>query len=527
MERSMQSYNTETQNVIRRQQGKIARLKEEQAELLINIEALDSRANRRRDQENGRNLRGLLEQQDQVQEKVKQEQNRLQELDKQIQEWEKRILSLHRESHATGLSQHQATQAQRRVKILENQLNMACNHFNTQLGQNAELRKELRLLQVEWSWFQRLHNRLLKEHYHASQTIAAHIESSTSAFGAREEAQGKTSQLREKAEKEAMQRRGELRELQRLLDHEERLRLFLTFKSQERALDPLALEARRRREREKAEGKRRDPRKALAKSYKKMLKELEELTGETDIRELVDKYLEVEERKFAQFNYVNEQNHELERLREEIQETQQAQAMCVSRKEESLAKQQKELAALEEQQEVVGQEAKQLTEKIQAMAKTLELLKAGIEAIFTQMSCDSTTLEQLLGGGTQVQDNNMGVFFALIERRLGELLTTQAFLDSKDDKANYDEEATACLLLGQRHEGPGPYPSQPRLPSDGEEPEFLQQQEAERPLSHRELKDQVLQAILAREQAQLCRKSIYSVAGDQGGAPLTKQVSDA
>ncbi|XP_038608568.1 coiled-coil domain-containing protein 114 isoform X2 [Tachyglossus aculeatus] len=527
MERNMQAYNIESQNVIRRQQKKIARLKEEQAELLVSIEASESRANQRRDREDGRNLRGLLEQQDQVQEKVKQEQNRLQELDKQIREWEKRILSLHRESHAPGVSQNQKTQAQRRVKILENQLNVACNQFNTQLGKNAALRKELHLLHVEWSRFQRLHNRLLKKHYHASRIIAAHVDSSASAFSAREEAQGKASQLREKAEKEAMQRRGELRELQRLLDHEERMRLFLAFKSQERGLDPLALEARKRREWEKAEGKRRDPRKVLAESYKTMLKQLEEFTGETDIKELMDKYLEVEERNFAQFNYVNEQNHELERLREEIQETEKAQAMCVSRKEERLAKEQKELAALEEQQEVVGQEAKQLTEKIQATAKTLELLKAGIGAIFTRMSCDSTTLEQLLGGGTEVRDNNIGVFFALIERRLGELLTTQAFLDSKDDKANYDPEATALLLLGQSREGPGPRPSQPRLPFSGEEPEFLQQQEAERPLSHGELKAQVLQAILAREQAHLCRKSVSGVAGDQGGTPLPKKVADA
>ena len=43
------------------------------------------------------------------------------------------------------------------------------------------------------------------------------------------------------------------------------------------------------------------------------------MTGEDDLDLLVERFIEVEDRNFALFNYVNEQNNEIEKLNEEIQ----------------------------------------------------------------------------------------------------------------------------------------------------------------------------------------------------------------
>lgn len=63
----------------------------------------------------------------------------------------------------------------------------------------------------------------------------------------RDEAQAKLGQLREKAEKDVAQHGAEMKELQRVLDHDRRLRQFLAIKAQERSLTQEALEARQRR----------------------------------------------------------------------------------------------------------------------------------------------------------------------------------------------------------------------------------------------------------------------------------------
>jgi hypothetical protein len=45
---------------------------------------------------------------------------------------------------------------------------------------------------------------------------------------------------------------------------------------------------------------------------------IRELTGEDDLDLLVNRFIEVEDRNFALFNFVNEQNNEIEALNEQI-----------------------------------------------------------------------------------------------------------------------------------------------------------------------------------------------------------------
>ena len=44
------------------------------------------------------------------------------------------------------------------------------------------------------------------------------------------------------------------------------------------------------------------------------------MTGEEEVDLLVRRFIEVEDRNFALFNYVNEQNNEIELLKEQIQQ---------------------------------------------------------------------------------------------------------------------------------------------------------------------------------------------------------------
>jgi hypothetical protein len=55
-------------------------------------------------------------------------------------------------------------------------------------------------------------------------------------------------------------------------------------------------------------------------SYEEAYRRIKEITGEEDMNIIVEKFIEVEDRNFALFNYVNEQNNQIELLQEQIQE---------------------------------------------------------------------------------------------------------------------------------------------------------------------------------------------------------------
>ena len=55
-------------------------------------------------------------------------------------------------------------------------------------------------------------------------------------------------------------------------------------------------------------------------SYEAAFEKIRDITGEEDIDMLVNKFIEVEDRNFALFNFVNEQNNETEKLQDQIEE---------------------------------------------------------------------------------------------------------------------------------------------------------------------------------------------------------------
>ena len=55
-------------------------------------------------------------------------------------------------------------------------------------------------------------------------------------------------------------------------------------------------------------------------TYQEAFEKIKEMTGEDDLDLLVHRFIEVEDKNFALFNYVNEQNNEIETLNDSIQE---------------------------------------------------------------------------------------------------------------------------------------------------------------------------------------------------------------
>ncbi|XP_074075933.1 outer dynein arm-docking complex subunit 1-like [Macrotis lagotis] len=499
MEEERQAYNRETQKLIQKQMVEIERLQEEQNGLQVKMKISQSQARRLLDQERQKGLQGLLERRQQLDQEVVREQENLKELEEEIANWENRVLAQLKLLRNPGLVLQKKSQDFRKVKILEDQLDRANTRFDSQLEKNRLLREELNLLHIQRNRFLHIDNQLKKELKDIHSNIRTHIDNSISAYDAREEAKLKLSQLQEKLDKDLSQYNAELQVVQRQICHLEQLHNFLVTKNQERLVDPQVLEAGRKRELEEAQGLRKTSREKDIMQCEEVLQKLAEMTGKSLPEEIFQTYLENEERNFAEFTYINEQNSEREKLKKEIQEIQDSLAqLTLAQDEADQDFRNQQLDPLETRKMELAKEAEIVKAKHSNLNKILEELKAAIQSLFYKANCDDTKLKKLLGGD-QMGNKTVELLLSLIEQRVIDLLAAQAFINFTES-STYNPQSTALRLLGQREDITPKKPTPMVTPSHVDEPMGLEQVD-DRPLNPEELRAQVVKMLQEREQA--------------------------
>lgn len=55
----------------------------------------------------------------------------------------------------------------------------------------------------------------------------------------------------------------------------------------------------------------------------------------------------------------------------------------------------------------------------------------GVNSVFHKMDCDRSVVEDLLGSSSGIRENNIMTYLGLVEQRTNQLLTMQAFLNSR------------------------------------------------------------------------------------------------
>ena len=111
--------------------------------------------------------------------------------------------------------------------LLENRLDGVMISFNATLAQNSNIRKEIDHLVGERAHFNEMIARLQKKIATNKKTISDLMELAIQAYDQRDEAQSKIQAMKEKNEKDARNYAEEMKELQRTLDHDEKLKDFL------------------------------------------------------------------------------------------------------------------------------------------------------------------------------------------------------------------------------------------------------------------------------------------------------------
>ncbi|KAK3536339.1 hypothetical protein QTP86_006369 [Hemibagrus guttatus] len=235
MEGDRQAYSVQSQELTRKQRLEIEKLLKEHEELQKNLCVSESQSRKQADTHYTQQLRALLNRRDELDEQLERERLSQAELEREIQYIQKKLEELRKGDVGTFHRQKsQVLHIQKATRTLENKLDRALIRFNQQLAKNSQLREELETLRVERVRFQQLHHKLDKELQEIRREIGDVISMSTAAYDARVEAQTKMTMMKEKAVKDLAQYNAEMKELERLIAHEQRLKDFMATKCNER-----------------------------------------------------------------------------------------------------------------------------------------------------------------------------------------------------------------------------------------------------------------------------------------------------
>jgi len=502
MDGDRKAYSEESQNIIRKQISQIKALEKENEELMKENKLAGSVGNQTKDQKNIDQLNILLTREDEMKEETLRVTNTITDLDSKIVDMEKRIKNQRKGMGGVHMSKDKHVSTHKQIRVLENRLGQGNMKFNGGLAENAKLREDIDHMRTERTIFEGLYKKLEKLLNNNKEEIAEVIEASTSAYDARDDAQTKMMALKEKSDKDLLQYNMELKELMRVIDHDKKLKEFMTAKGEDRAeVMGLMLTSRKESDREKTGGQ-----EDTIESYEQAFAKIAETTSISDLDLLVDKFIETEDKNFALFNYVNELNNEIEMLHEQIQEIE-VSIETFNKESVELEMQRKEiLADLEKRHNEADADAEGYENQVVATVKILDQLKLGAVSLFEKIDCDSSPIVEMLGGHAGITDDNMMQYLGIIEQRTNEMLQVQSFLMAKDeDKLEVAEQVG---LLGK---GPMPQPSITQIvpPTTGEEYDSDVSNESDdgRPMTQSELRSKIVKGLAKRDTKEQSKKS--------------------
>lgn len=381
--------------------------------------------------------------------RIQNERKKISELDARIEDTRSRIIEQRKKIGGANAAKENDDRIGREICKLENRLDKALVKFNESVGRNKQLRTRIDNLRRERVVFDGIYKKLERELHEKKKEMQAIIRDSTNAYDARGRAQSEVQQLKAQAEADRHEFQKDWTELGRLIEKDRALR------------DERRAEAVHAAEREAAMGSdiaereeaatseirpsddewdagkdRLDPSlrptdTAVA-SYEGAFRKIQEAVGSSDVEEVVQKFLDAEEKNFSLFNFVNEQNSEIERLEVMIGDTKAEIERFKGQGRSSDRERRKNLRTLDDRLRRTEAKAKSCEAAYERATRTITKLKQGIQSIFSRIGCASTSVEETLGN-QGVTESNMMQYLGIIEQRTNEILQMYASSQATTD----------------------------------------------------------------------------------------------
>ncbi|XP_010018879.1 PREDICTED: coiled-coil domain-containing protein 63, partial [Nestor notabilis] len=418
------SYSVNLRQQIQAQEKEIESLTREQREVLLTIGQIMSPRNKMLDDRNCREARYLLRTRYQYDCLINERKALLTVLDNQIQELEIKVVK--QNLIATKVKQANCSKRlQKRIDTLEMRLYNASVHFNTILAKNKKLREEIESLQIQKAvldnFYFKLHTKLDQQ----KRRMNSAVEQTTQAYEQRSEARARIAAMSERHSKDTAQYHIEMQEQERILARETKLKAFILAKFTDRS----ELEEQAKKERElkaaqrakKSQGECFETREV---AYKRLL----ELAEDGNVDQLLNSFIEKEQKSFACFLYASELNDDMEKMQRKIRELQIEIASLVKGQKYAETNKFHLLKKLERNLTETTEEANQYEDLCKERSKILGQLKSSLEVLLKEIGCDATDIMKQLGEKGEITDLNLMQYFGLMEKKTNELLLLESIL---------------------------------------------------------------------------------------------------
>ncbi|XP_032953856.1 coiled-coil domain-containing protein 63 isoform X2 [Rhinolophus ferrumequinum] len=368
-------------------------------------------------------LRFLLQTKEDYEALIKSMKMLLAELDEKIAQMEKKIID-QKQIFTKIREANNLQKLQKQIHVLETRLNLVSLQFHTLLTTNAKLRKEIEDLRYEKAAYdnvsQQLHRRLSVQ----KRTMNVAIEQSSQAYEQRLQAVARMAAMKDREKKDISQFNMEIRELERVYDHETKLKSFLLVKLnsrqelEEQAKKEEALKAKKPKAKSKEES---------FESYEVAHLRLLKLTENGDLNQLIEDFLAKEEKNFARFTYVTELNNDMEMMQKMTQKIQNEIIHLRSQQKLSHDDNSSVLRQLEEKLKKTTEEADMYENSYKEVNSTLQQLRSSVENLLQKINCDTTKILVQLGETGKITEANLPQYFAIIEKKTNDLLLLESY----------------------------------------------------------------------------------------------------
>ena len=486
--------------------------------------------------------------------RIEQERKKISDLDQEIASAQETMIEQKRKMGGINASKENSDMISRQIRLFENRLDKALVKFNESLAKNKSLRLKIDNLRRERVVFDGIYKKLERELHEKKKEMAAIIEDSKNAYQVRDKSSSEMQALRQQAKRDQEEFDREWERLGKIMEEDRQLRESMAQVVKEgsgpmREGGPAGGAAGSMGDSNSPflqnatalgfAGPGGDPgledgMGATSLSYERVaafeeaFQKVKEQTKIKDVNELVDKFLQAEDKNFRLFNFVNSLNSDIGRLELQIADTKAEIETFKGQGNYSDTQHKKVLRELEEKLSRTESKADEYDAKYNNATKTIQLLKTGIQSIFTRLGPsrradangssqaleERASVEEMLGN-QGVTESNMMQYLGIIEQRTSEIL--QMYYQSQAASTGMEPPSQSFIQEGLLQAGNPRLTVMPPAWEDFSSGEESDQEDDERPLTRDELQRKTLRGMGKKE-----RKKPFKSYGSKIGGPEKK-----
>lgn len=430
MEINRRAYAEESQSILRTQQTTIDKLRKDNDAIKNDIALIMRGNNKAITAEQQEAIQILNEQGEKYLQSIEFEKKNIETMEEQIQVMKAKVLQQRKSMGGVNASRENYLMIQKQIRILENRLDKSLIKFNESSAQNKDLRNQIDDLRRERVVFENIYRKMEKDLQEKKRLMAEIIEMSNQAYEQRDAYQMEIAAIEQANRKETEEFDEQMLTLSRLLDTDlslptpssslgQRSKSLVRLNSAKASLlspgrtrsggavgfgglspqpsmtsvgpgptgngSALPMSPNNNPNNNNAEVDFRE----RAQNFEEAFNKIRIATGINDIDELVQTFIKNEEHNFSLFNYVNEQNNEIEKYEEQITQLREEEMKYAQESGNDVNQHKEILKDLENKLQSTDAMAEKYELRCQDLSRIIESLKRGMQSIISKLDWDS------------------------------------------------------------------------------------------------------------------------------------------